>query len=178
MRWKISGISSIQVGGKCIPLSTLWLKDRWGRRRRFRVSTFAGFDERKHRSVPSWSQLARDEKGRIGALIVGAHHSGWLRIGSSKKIVPYLFVSLDALPKKVRRKLLIPIEYELIEEEDTIVAREKNPSPFYIASKNSKLFHEPGCWQAKRIKDEYKVIFKTRKEALEAGYTPHRVCGG
>jgi len=178
MRWRPSGIPSIQVGGRYISLNTLWLKDKWGQRKRFRVRTIPDPGKRKGLSLPSWSQLARDEKGRIGALIVGAHHSGWLKIGSSRETLPYLFVSLDALPKRVRKKLLIPLEYELIEEEDTILAREKATSSFYVASRNSNLFHEPGCWQAKRIKDNYKIIFKTKKQALASGYTPHRGCGG
>jgi len=177
MEWKSSGISSIKVGGRYVPLTTLWLKDKWGQRKRFRVRTLVNINQKKPFFLPSWSQLAKDEKGRVGALIVGAHHSGWLKVGSYKEVVPYLFVSLDALPKKVRKKLLIPLEYELIEEEDMILARERGSS-FYLASKRSKFFHEPGCWQAKRIKEENKVIFKTKKEAIASGYTPHKICGG
>jgi len=126
----------------------------------------------------SWSQLAKDQKGRIGALIVGVHRSGWLRVGSSKRTLPYLFVSLDALSKKVRKKLLIPLDYELIEQEDAILAREIEPCSFYVASKHSNLFHESGCWQAKRIKGNHRIVFETKEQALKSGYTPHRVCGG
>ncbi|MBE0478538.1 hypothetical protein IBX65_05390 [Candidatus Aerophobetes bacterium] len=178
MEWKASGISCIQVGGRYVPLKTLWLKDRWGQKKRFRVKTVLDLRNSKHGFLLPWSQLARDEKGRIGALIVGAHHSGWLRIGSSRKFLPYLFVSLDALARKVRKKLLVPLDYELIEEEDSILAREKEICSYYIASKRSNLFHEPGCWQAKRIKDKYRIVFRTRKEALSSGYIPHKICGG
>jgi len=177
MEWKQSGIPFIKVGGKCVSLKTVWLKDKWGHRRRFRVRTVFNPTQETH-ILPSWSQLAKDERGRIGALIVGRHHSGWLKIGSSNRLLPYLFVSLDALPKKVRKKLLIPLEYELVEEEEAILAKEKEVRSYYVGSKRSNLFHEPGCWQAKRIKDDHRIIFKDKKQALSLGYTAHRVCGG
>ena len=178
MHWKLSGIPSLQIGGRCVPLSTLWLKDKWGQKRRFRIRTVHGSDDRRTSRSPSWSQLAKDEKGRIGVLVVGYHRSGWLKVGSSEKMIPYLFAPLDALAKKVRKKLLIPLDYELVEEEDAILAREKESCPWYVASKNSHLFHESGCWQAKRIKDNCRMVFKTREQALRSGYTPHKSCGG
>lgn len=178
MEWKTSGIPAVQVGGRCIPLKTVCLKDRWDRKKRFRIRTIFGPEEGRANLIPPWSQLARDEKGRIGALIFGAHHSGWLKIGSSGRRFPHLFVSLDALPKKVRRKLLIPLDYELIEQEDIILAREKRLCSYYVGSRNSNLFHEPGCWQAKRIKNNHRIVFRTKKQALCSGYTPHKICGG
>ena len=177
MQWKSSGTLSLQVAGKYVPLNTVCLKDEWGQKRRFRIKTLLSADEKKARLASSWSQLAKDPKGRIGALIVGAHRSGWLRIGSSERTLPYLFVSLDALSKKARKKLLIPLDYELIEQEDTILAREIEPCSFYVASKHSNLFHEPGCWQAKRIRGNHRVVFKTKEEALGSGYIPHKICG-
>lgn len=159
-------------------VKTLFLKDKWGQKKRFRVQTTLSPEKRQRHPAPAWTQLARDEKGRIGAVVIGAHCSGWIKIGASKEIHPYIFVSLDALPKKVRKKLLIPLDYELVEEEGTILAREKKEYPWYVGNLKSRLFHEAGCWQAKRIKNESKVIFKTKEEALKAGYTPHKLCGG
>jgi len=159
-------------------VKSLRLKDKWGRKKYFRVKTVPAPQEEKASFNYCWGQLAKDDKGRIGALIMGVHHCGWLKIGVSERKVPYLFVSLDALPKKVRKKLLIPLNYELVEEEDTILAVEKDSHSFYVGSKNSRLFHEPGCPQAKRIKESYRIIFHTKKEALESGYVPHKICGG
>jgi len=178
MRWKTSGIASLKVGERYIPVKTLWLKDKWGQRKRYRVQTVQSVEQGKTRFIPAWSQLARDERGIIGALITAAHYTGWLKIGKSKKTSPYLFVSLDALPKKVRKKLLIPLDYELVEEDETILAKERKSSSYYVGSKRSNLFHEPGCWQAKRIKETQRIIFETKQKALEAGYTAHKVCGG
>lgn len=178
MEWKTSGIPSIEVGGRYIPVQSLWLKDTWGYRKYYRIKTVLDLKSGKPSSSFCWSQLARDNNDRIGALVMGAHRSGWLKVGSSGKFLPYLFVALDALPRKIRKKLLIPLDYELLEEEDAILAKEKAACPYYVGSKRSNLFHEPGCWQAKRIKETYKLVFASKKEALGSGYTAHRACGG
>lgn len=44
----------------------------------------------------------------------------------------------------------------------------------YIGNSNSKKFHTPDCSSAKKLKDENKVSFKTRDEAVNEGYKP---CG-
>lgn len=178
MNWKTSGIAALKIGERYVPLRTVWLKDKWGQRRRYRIQTIQSIKQNRTRFNPAWSQLARDERGIIGALISPAYYTGWLKIGRAKKLSPYIFVPLDALPKKVRKKLLIPLDYELIEEDGNILAKEKNCFNFYVGSKSSNLFHEPGCWQAKRIKETRKIIFETKQKALEAGYTAHKVCGG
>jgi micrococcal nuclease len=49
---------------------------------------------------------------------------------------------------------------------------------YYIASKGSKkfVFHRPDCLNAKRILEKNKIIFQTRDEALDSGYSPCRTC--
>jgi len=47
---------------------------------------------------------------------------------------------------------------------------------FYVAAKNSKVFHRPDCKWAKRISPKNKIIFKTRQDALNAGRRPCKVC--
>lgn len=49
---------------------------------------------------------------------------------------------------------------------------------YYIASKGSKkfVFHRPDCLNVKRILEENKIIFQTRDEALDSGYSPCRTC--
>lgn len=46
----------------------------------------------------------------------------------------------------------------------------------FVASVNSDKFHEPSCSQAKRIKDENKITFSSREEALDAGYHSCSIC--
>ena len=48
----------------------------------------------------------------------------------------------------------------------------------YVASKNSDKYHFPWCSGAQRIKEENKVWFQSREEALAAGYTPASNCKG
>jgi micrococcal nuclease len=49
---------------------------------------------------------------------------------------------------------------------------------YYVASKRSKrfVFHRPNCSNAKGILEKNKIIFKTRDEALDLGYSPCRIC--
>ncbi|MCD6472425.1 hypothetical protein J7K55_04815 [Candidatus Aerophobetes bacterium] len=175
MKWKPFGISGLLVGGKPVSVKTLLLMDRLGVRRRYRVSTVREFVGKNFTSIPAWGQLAKDKHNKIGALITGVHFS-LIKIGQSKHFIPYLFVSLDALSKRARRKLLIPLDYELLEEQDIILAREKREEPYYVASDKSGWFHYPGCKRAKKISSKNKIIFQTREEALSAGYRPGKLC--
>ena len=54
--------------------------------------------------------------------------------------------------------------------------REATVAQGYVASKNSTAFHTPDCKWEQRIKEENKIWFKTREEALKKGYTPCKVC--
>lgn len=46
----------------------------------------------------------------------------------------------------------------------------------YIGNKNSKIFHNPDCSSVAKTKDKNKVVFSTRKEATESGYSPCKTC--
>ena len=46
----------------------------------------------------------------------------------------------------------------------------------YVSSKNSNRFHETYCSQASRIKNSNKRYYYSRREALNAGKTPCKVC--
>lgn len=48
----------------------------------------------------------------------------------------------------------------------------------YVASKNGTVYHFPWCSGAKRISEENKVWFTTKKEAERAGYRPASNCKG
>ena len=54
------------------------------------------------------------------------------------------------------------------------------PSSFgnYVASKNGSSYHLPDCPGAKQIKDENKVWFQTKEDAVKAGYKPAGNCPG
>jgi len=46
----------------------------------------------------------------------------------------------------------------------------------YIGNARSKKFHRPDCEWAQKIAPENRVEFRTREEAVEAGYVPCKVC--
>ena len=48
----------------------------------------------------------------------------------------------------------------------------------YVASKNGTKFYLPSCGTVSRIKEENKVWFATKEEALAAGYEPSATCKG
>ncbi|OHA09283.1 MAG: hypothetical protein A3B37_03905 [Candidatus Sungbacteria bacterium RIFCSPLOWO2_01_FULL_59_16] len=52
------------------------------------------------------------------------------------------------------------------------------PSGTYVASRNGSAFHLPSCSGAKQIKDENKVWFQTKEDAVRAGYRPAANCPG
>ena len=78
----------------------------------------------------------------------------------------------------MKRNLLIPLAVALL------FAFNPLPQPVahaqsdvtYVGNKNSKKFHRPTCRWAKRIKTTNVVVFKSRKEATDAGYVTCKVC--
>lgn len=167
MIWKSLGHSDLSVGGKPVLIRSLLLCTELGDFHRYRVCSEAG--------KPVWARLAKDGSGKIGALVTGPY-SEMLKIPSRKEMQPHLFVPLNSLSKRVQKKLLIPLNYELYEEENTLVAREIADEPYYLASKISSVFHYPGCKRAHKVIPGNRVYFKTRNEALENGYRPHKIC--
>ena len=48
----------------------------------------------------------------------------------------------------------------------------------YVASKNGSKYYLPSCSGANRIKEENKVYFATKADAVAAGYGPAAACPG
>jgi methylphosphotriester-DNA--protein-cysteine methyltransferase len=46
----------------------------------------------------------------------------------------------------------------------------------YVGSKKSNKYHYPTCKWAQKIKPQNRIIFKSAKEARDAGYVPCKVC--
>lgn len=49
-------------------------------------------------------------------------------------------------------------------------------SQLYWGSSQSDKFHYPSCRWAHKIKHSNLIVFKSRQEALNAGYVPCKVC--
>ena len=167
MIWKSLGHSNLFVGGKPVLIRSLLLSSELGDFHRYRVCSEAG--------KPIWARLAKDDSGKIGALVTGPY-SEMLTIPSRGEVQPYLFVPLNCLSKRTQNKLLIPLNCELYEEESSLVAKEIADEPYYVASRNSSVFHYPGCKRAHKVISHNLVYFKTRNEALENGCRPHKIC--
>jgi hypothetical protein len=50
-----------------------------------------------------------------------------------------------------------------------------NEGPFW-GSKKSNKYHEPSCYWAKQIKNENRIIFQTRRDAINRNYVACKVC--
>lgn len=46
----------------------------------------------------------------------------------------------------------------------------------YVGNSNSFKFHTEGCRFERKIRNDHRVYFKTKNEALHAGYVPCKVC--
>lgn len=67
---------------------------------------------------------------------------------------------------------------------DTVSAEDVKPAEpnndvkatAYIGNSNSHIFHNPSCSSANTMKEENKIFFKSREEAVNGGYTPCKRC--
>lgn len=67
---------------------------------------------------------------------------------------------------------------------DTVSAEDVKPAEpnndvkatAYIGNSNSHIFHKPSCSSANTMKEENKVSFKSREDAVKSGYTPCKRC--
>ncbi len=48
----------------------------------------------------------------------------------------------------------------------------------YVGAKNGSRYYYPWCSGVKRIKNVNKIVFKTKAQAIKAGYTPSKKCKG
>ena len=55
-------------------------------------------------------------------------------------------------------------------------AANPNNSAEYIGNSNSRVFHKTSCGSANTMKEENKVFFKNREEAINTGYSPCKRC--
>lgn len=46
----------------------------------------------------------------------------------------------------------------------------------FVGSRHSNVYHLPTCSAARRIKPENLIGFKSREEAVRAGYRPCKIC--
>lgn len=175
MKWRAFGSSGLLIGGRPVLVKSLRLMDKLGNWRRYRISTVEDSSSPTLTNIPAWAQLAKDKEGKIGVMITGTHFR-LMKVGKKGRVQPTLFVSFDALSKRAKRKLLIPLDYELFEGENMTLAKEKSDEPYYVGNKRSKSFHHSGCSRAKAILPKNRVIFYTQKEALREGYIPARLC--
>lgn len=76
------------------------------------------------------------------------------------------------------RDYFVSLQKEAREKRIGVWSLPVSEEEYYVASQRSKqfVFHRPNCPNAKRILEKNKMIFKTRDEALDLGYSPCREC--
>ena len=71
-----------------------------------------------------------------------------------------------------KKTIVAPVRRERVRQ----APKEEASEDYFIASKNSRVFHKPGCSSAKRILEKNKVIYKSREEAINSGKRPCKRC--
>ena len=64
----------------------------------------------------------------------------------------------------------------VLKEQAKPVAKSKPAKYEYVASKNSQVFHKPGCRWAENISENNLVRYDSREEAIKAGKRPCKSC--
>lgn len=82
------------------------------------------------------------------------------------------------LPPNVRyRDFFIALQREARAHRRGLWAYEDlNDEPYYVGSKSAKIFHRPSCPHAKNIPFHDRIIFRTRDDCLNEGYTQDWRC--
>lgn len=76
------------------------------------------------------------------------------------------------------KTLTVRLGYTIVPRapDGAVVAPVVPSSGGYIGNKNSKKFHRPDCQWAQKIAPHNRVVFRSREEAVRAGYVPCKVC--
>jgi micrococcal nuclease len=85
----------------------------------------------------------------------------------------YLFA-----PNLKYRELFTSLQKQAREESLGIWSVRLPLEEYYVASKKSRrhVFHRPDCEWARKIREDNLIIFETKDEALDSGYSPCRTC--
>ncbi len=78
----------------------------------------------------------------------------------------------SAAAPAAKRTIPAPVSREKVQPAPKQAALENT----FVASKNSRVFHKPGCSSAKRILKENLVVYSSREEAINSGKRPCKRC--
>jgi hypothetical protein len=106
------------------------------------------------------NDAAKEAAMRQIELFITAHHNALLK--------PIDTPDINS-PKKSAARNLVPVPTAASKSQAA-------PSPAYIASKNSKVFHLAKCSAAATISPENIVSFATKEEAVGSGRKPCKKC--
>ena len=80
-------------------------------------------------------------------------------------------------PNEKYKDLFLQLQKKAMEEKIGLWQKEKEDTEaFYIGNKSSRVFHRPSCPYGQKISGRNRIIFRSRKDAIDIGYTPCRQC--
>ncbi len=80
-------------------------------------------------------------------------------------------------PNQKYASLFIALQNEARKQRRGIWAFEdRSDEPYYVGSKGSRKFHRPGCRIAREMEFDKRIIFRTKDEALQKGFTQDWRC--
>lgn len=88
------------------------------------------------------------------------------------------YARADIGPPDLRHKeLLLQNEKEAIAKDAGLWQEAKKDSdPFYVGNKRTYTFHKPSCPLSSKIPEKNRIIFRSRTDPIQIGYTPCKKC--
>lgn len=90
--------------------------------------------------------------------------------------VPQKESDLKESNRKPEQNFIKGEEHKSREEKHSPEVVDRHSSKFYVANKNSDIFHYPGCKWANKIKSENLIVFECVLDAVDKDYKPCRLC--
>ncbi len=129
MEWKWFS-KKIMFSEDWVEVRSLKIPDEASNFKRYRVTTCWDPTGRKFTRIPARGFLAKDETGKIGAVVIG-QGGGYIKIGCRfSGCQPAIFVPLNSLSKKARKSLLRKGSFDTFTEGEFLFARQRGENFF------------------------------------------------
>ncbi|MCX7966762.1 MAG: thermonuclease family protein [Syntrophorhabdaceae bacterium] len=114
----------------------------------------------------------KDQHGRLLAYVFVKNtfvNAELVRLGYARALIK---------PPNIKYKdMFLAYQQKAMEEERGLwQEKKKDTETTYIGNKRTYVLHRPSCPLAKKISDKYRIIFRSRMDAIRIGYTPCRQC--
>jgi len=122
MTWRKSG--DLFLGQNQCEIRSLRIKDELGYWRRLRVCTVWQPAATSFTRTAAIGRLVKMKEGRIGVFVTG-RNMGYVKVGKTFLVQNSIFVNLDAVSKRVRKRLTRNVRLKMEEVDGVLLAWEE-----------------------------------------------------